>query len=87
MVAILEIRDLFERGALLGAGVGRQENARLVAQIDVDIDEVPFGEQPGDEVPDGIVAFAERGLAALRLVDARWICRQRPLPGWPRRWS
>jgi len=49
---MLEVSALFERGALCRAVVGRQEDVRLVVEIDADIYKVPFGEEARDEVPD-----------------------------------
>ena len=49
---MLEVGKFFERGALRGAVVGRQEDVRLVVELDADVDKVPFSEEARDEVPD-----------------------------------
>src|SRR5215471_12548846 len=49
--AILEVCTLFDRGALRGAVVGRQEDVHPVVKIDADVDKISFAEEAGDDVP------------------------------------
>src|SRR5215467_13131990 len=51
-VAMLEVGTFVEHGAPYGAVVGRQEDVRLVIEIDADVDKVPFSEEARNEVPD-----------------------------------
>ena len=49
---MLEVGTFLERGAPYGAVIGRQEDVRLVVELDADVDKVPFSEEARDEVPD-----------------------------------
>src|SRR5262249_11349445 len=51
-IAMLEIGELVEHGALFGALVRRQEDVRFVVQIDADLGKVALRKEAGEEVSD-----------------------------------
>ena len=62
-VAMIEVGALFRYSALLGTVIRRQQDVRLVVQIDADVAELTFRNEARKEVSDRVVALPQGGLA------------------------